>query len=105
MRSTTYTISIGLTAHTEGEVADTAAEVIASAEEAMDTAITGNSLPFVDRDHEEATVGVDEDIKEPAKGDAMSTEGQDAGRSTIPGRNEDDLSITSASSTTSLRAK
>jgi len=105
MRSTTCTISIGLTAHTEGEVADTAAEVIASAEEAMDTAITGNSLPFVDRDHEEATVGVDEDIKDPAKGDAMSAEGQDAGRSTIPGRNEDNLSITSASNTTSPRAK
>ncbi|KAJ5900234.1 uncharacterized protein N7473_004304 [Penicillium subrubescens] len=56
IRSTRYTISIGPTGHTEGEVVDTAAEVIASAEEAIDSVTTVNSLPFVDQDHEEATV-------------------------------------------------
>ena len=68
------TISIGLTAHTEEEVADTAAGVTTSAEEAMDTAVTVNSLLFVDQNHEEATVEVDEAIKDPAKGNAMSVD-------------------------------
>lgn len=105
IRSTTCTISIGLTAHTEGEVVDTAAEVIASAEEAMDTVTTVKLLTFVDQDREEATVGVDGDIKGPAKGDAMSVGDQGAGRSIIPRRNEDNHSITSASNTTSPRVK
>jgi hypothetical protein len=104
-RSTKGTITTGLTAHTEGEVVDTAAEVIASAEEAMDTVTTVNSLHFVDQDYEEATVGLDGAIKGPAKGDAMSVDDQGAGRSTIPGRNEDNHSITSASNTTSPRVK
>jgi hypothetical protein len=105
MRSTTCTISIGLTARTEGEAADTAAEVTASAEEAMDTVTTVNPLPFVDQDYEETTVEIDGAIKGPARGDAMSVDDQDAGRSTIPGKNENDLSITSASNTTSRRAE
>lgn len=105
MKNTTCTISIGLTAHTEGAVADTAAGVIASAEEAIDTVTIGNSRPFVDQDHEEATMEVNGAIKGPARGDAMSAESQDAGRSTIPGRNEDNHSITSGSSTTSPQAK
>ena len=105
MKSTTSTISIRLTARTEGEVADTAAGVIASTEETTDTVTTGKSPPFVDQDREEATVGVDAAIKGPAKGDAMSVDDQGAGRSIIPGKNEDNRSITSASNTTSPRAK
>lgn len=106
-------ISIGLTARTEEEAADTAAGIIANAEGAMDIATTMNPRVFVDQDCEEATVEVeevirdfDEVIKDPAikdfaKGNAMSVDNQDAGRSIIPGRNEDDLLITSASNTTS----
>jgi hypothetical protein len=82
------TISIGLTVHTEEEVADTAAEATTSAKEAMDTATTVNSPPFVDRDREEDTVEVDEEIKGPARGDAMSVDDQDAGRSIIQGKNK-----------------
>jgi hypothetical protein len=105
MRSTTCTISIGLTAHTEGEVVDIAAEVIASAEEAMDTVITVNSHLFVDQDREEATVGVDRAIKGPAKEDAMSVDDKDAGRNIILVKNENDPSTTSASNTTSRQVE
>jgi hypothetical protein len=105
MRNTTCMISIGLTAHTEEEVVDLAAEATTSAEEAIGTVTTANLLLFVDWDHEETTVEVDGTTKGPARGDAMSVESQDAGRSITPGRNEDNHSITSASNTTSLRAK
>lgn len=98
-------INIGLTAHTEGEVAGTAVEVTTSAEEAMDTGATVNSLPFVDQDREEATAEVHGAIKDPAKGDAMSVDDQDAGRSIIPEKNENDPSTISASNTTSRRAR
>lgn len=74
MRSTTCTISIGLTVHTEEEVGDIAAEATTKAGEAMSTATTVSLHPFVDPDHEETTVEVGGGTKGPARGDAMSVE-------------------------------
>ncbi|KAG2000891.1 hypothetical protein GB937_010728 [Aspergillus fischeri] len=105
MKSTTGMISIRLIAHTEGEVVDTAAEIITSAREAMDMVTAVNSLPFVDQDHEEATVEVDGAIKGPAKGDAISVDDQDAGRSTILGKNKNNPLTTSASNTSLQQAE
>ncbi|KAJ6039209.1 hypothetical protein N7460_007241 [Penicillium canescens] len=81
---------------------DTAAEVTTSAEEVMDTATTVNSLPFVDKDREETTGEVDGAIKGPTKGDAISVDNQDAGRSIIPGKNKIDP-LTTPANNTSLR--
>ena len=67
-------ISIGLTVHTEREVVDIATEATTSVEEAMGTAITTNSLRFVDWDREEDTAEADEDIKGHAKGNVMSVD-------------------------------
>lgn len=93
------TINIGLTAHMEGEVAGTAAEVITSAEETIDTVTTVTTLPFREQDREKAIVEADGGIKGPAKGDAMSVDDKDAGRNIIPGKNGNDPSTTSASNT------
>jgi hypothetical protein len=84
---------------------DTAAEVITSAEEAMDPVTTVNSLPFVDQDREETTGEVDGAIMGPAEGDAISVGDQDAGRSIIPGKNENDPSTTPTSNTSSRRRR
>ncbi|KAJ6019518.1 hypothetical protein N7522_001585 [Penicillium canescens] len=81
---------------------DTAPEVTTSAEGVMDTATTVNSLPFVDQDREETTGEVDGAIKGPTKGDAISVDNQDAGRSIIPGKNEIDP-LTTPANNTSLR--
>lgn len=84
---------------------DTAAEVTASAEEVMDTVTTVNSLRFVDQDRQETTGEVDGAIKGPAKGDAISVDDQAAGRSIIPGKNENDPSTTPASNTSLRRGR
>jgi hypothetical protein len=84
---------------------DTAAEVITSKEEATDPETTVSSLHFVDQDREETTGEVDEAIKGPPKGDAISVDDQDAGRSILPGKNENDPSTTPASNTSLRRGR
>ncbi|KAJ5743510.1 hypothetical protein N7533_010612 [Penicillium manginii] len=84
---------------------DTAAEVITSKEEATDPETTVTSLHFVDQDREETTGEVNKAIKGPPKGDAISVDDQDAGRSILPGKNENDPSTTPASNTSLQRGR